>query len=122
MVLANQESSMSAKAKWPPATQMQAQAARSTSVPLAMARPETRAAQRIEVESTTIHGEIPPVHSEYEAGISPPLAWRGVEGARSYALVMEDSDATSVKPFVHWVAWNIPADTTALPEGLQEQS
>ena len=31
---------------------------------------------------------------------------------------MEDPDAAKPKPFVHWVAWNIPADVTALPEGL----
>lgn len=24
-------------------------------------------------------------------------------------------------PFVHWLAWNIPAGVTQLPEGLQEQ-
>jgi Raf kinase inhibitor-like YbhB/YbcL family protein len=26
-----------------------------------------------------------------------------------------------VTPFVHWLAWNIPATVTHLPEGLQEQ-
>lgn len=38
--------------------------------------------------------------------------------ARSYALIMEDPDAANVKPFIHWVAYNIPASTLALPEGL----
>ncbi|MYM66987.1 YbhB/YbcL family Raf kinase inhibitor-like protein [Pseudoduganella sp. FT55W] len=33
---------------------------------------------------------------------------------------MEDPDAPN-KPFVHWLAWNIPAGVTSLPEGLQEQ-
>jgi Raf kinase inhibitor-like YbhB/YbcL family protein len=112
---------MSTKPKWPPPGQMQAQAARGTNVPLALARPETRADKRIEVKSATIRGEIPAIHSEYADGISPEITWNGVDGARSYALVMEDPDATTVKPFVHWVAWNIPPDTTALPEGLQEQ-
>ncbi len=112
---------MSAKPKWPPASQMQAQMARGTNVPLALARPETRAEKRINVTSPSIHGEIPPIHSEYEDGISPPLAWNTVDGARSYALVMEDLDATAIKPFVHWLAWNIPASTTELPQGLQVQ-
>ena len=35
---------------------------------------------------------------------------------------MEDPDAKPITPFVHWVAWNIPGSTTALPEGLQEQA
>jgi Raf kinase inhibitor-like YbhB/YbcL family protein len=34
---------------------------------------------------------------------------------------MEDPDAKPALPFVHWVAWNIPADVTRLPEGVQEQ-
>jgi Raf kinase inhibitor-like YbhB/YbcL family protein len=112
---------MAEKPRWPPASQMRAQPERGTNVPLALSRPETRAERRIEVKSTTIRGEIPPVHSEYAEGVSPALAWNNVEGAKSYALVMEDPDAHSVKPFVHWVAWNIPGNTTALPEGLQEQ-
>ena len=41
--------------------------------------------------------------------------------ARSYALVVEDPDAKTITPFVHWVAWNIPASVTSLPEGVQEQ-
>ena len=31
---------------------------------------------------------------------------------------MEDPDAKRVKPFVHWVAYDIPADSTGLPLGL----
>ena len=34
---------------------------------------------------------------------------------------MEDPDATSPKPVIHWVMWNIPAATTALPSGLNER-
>jgi Raf kinase inhibitor-like YbhB/YbcL family protein len=59
-------------------------------------------------------------YSEYAEGVSPPLSWGAVNGAKSYALVMEDPDAPQ-KPFVHWLAWNIPASVTSLPEGLQEQ-
>ncbi len=53
--------------------------------------------------------------------MSPPLAWSPVNGAKSYAIIAEDPDAKPIKPFVHWVAWNIPADVTKLPEGVQEQ-
>ncbi|MGY0556436.1 YbhB/YbcL family Raf kinase inhibitor-like protein [Lysobacter sp. A421] len=57
-------------------------------------------------------------HSAYGEDISPALAWQPVEGARTYALVMEDPDADRPAPYVHWVAWNIPAGATSLPEGL----
>lgn len=60
-------------------------------------------------------------HSEYADGVSPWLTWTAVPGARSYALVMEDPDAASVQPFVHWGAWNIPTLVTLLPEELHEQ-
>ena len=65
---------------------------------------------------------MPPRHSEYHDGVSPALSWTPVPNAKSYALVMEDPDASPVKPAVHWVAWNIPATANSLPEGLQEQA
>jgi Raf kinase inhibitor-like YbhB/YbcL family protein len=64
---------------------------------------------------------IPAQYSEYADGVSPPVRWNAVEGAAAYALIVEDPDAKQIKPFTHWLAWNIPATTTELPEGLQEQ-
>ncbi len=62
---------------------------------------------------------------------SPPLEWTGVpDGAVSIALVMASDQLLDVrvldplpgKPIVetwsHWVIWNIPAETTALPVGV----
>ena len=52
---------------------------------------------------------------------SPPLAWTPVPGAASYAVVVEDADAGDKElglPFVHWLAWNIPRNAKALPEGV----
>lgn len=106
-----------------PATAMLEQTSRGIGVPLALQRVSPARAERITVRSPTIaEGEpIPPRHSEYADGVSPGLGWSAVEGARSYAIIVEDPDARPVTPFVHWVAWNIPATTTALPPGLQEQ-
>jgi len=106
-----------------PATAMQQQAKAGTGVPLALARVETSTSAPLQVSSTAVAAgaSIPRRHSEYADGVSPPLSWTAVEGARSYALIMEDPDAKPITPFIHWVAWNIPAGVTALPEGLQEQ-
>lgn len=107
----------------PPAGPMQEQAKKGIGVPVAMQRAETQAKGALTVSSPSIKPKapIPRQHSEYFDGVSPALAWTPVEGAKSYALIMEDPDAKPITPFVHWVAWNIPSATTSLPEGLQEQ-
>lgn len=107
----------------PPATEMLRQAGQGIGVPLAAQRDETRTEAGIELTSPsfTSNGPIPQRHSDYADGVAPALRWSAVKGANSYAIIMEDPDAKPITPFVHWVAWNIPADVTALPEGLQEQ-
>ncbi|UHQ20053.1 YbhB/YbcL family Raf kinase inhibitor-like protein [Lysobacter sp. KIS68-7] len=60
---------------------------------------------------------IPAKYSAYHENVSPALKWEAVAGAKSYALIVEDPDAPTPTPFVHWVAWNIPATTTSLAEG-----
>lgn len=50
--------------------------------------------------------------------VSPSLSWKGVPaGAKSIALIMDDPDAPG-RTFVHWVFFNIPANTQNLPEGV----
>jgi Raf kinase inhibitor-like YbhB/YbcL family protein len=88
---------------------------------MALQRVGANAKNPIKVSSPAIHGNMQKVQSEYGEGVSPELWWDRVEGAKSYALILEDPDAPSPTPFVHWVAYNIPADRTSLPEGLQEQ-
>jgi Raf kinase inhibitor-like YbhB/YbcL family protein len=36
-------------------------------------------------------------------------------------VLVQDPDARPVAPFVHWLAWNIPASVTRLDEGIQAQ-
>ena len=64
---------------------------------------------------------MPEKYSGYSNGPSPDLAWSGAPPAtRTYVLIMEDPDAKAVapEPFVHWIAYNIPAMTMTLPEGI----
>lgn len=50
--------------------------------------------------------------------LSPQLDWSGVpSGARSLALVVSDPDAPG-GTFIHWVLYNLPPQTSGLPEGV----
>ena len=51
--------------------------------------------------------------------ISPALEWAGVPAnAVSVVVVCEDPDAPMPEPIVHWIAYNIPARLSELPEGF----
>ena len=67
--------------------------------------------------------DIPRNYTGEGEDISPPLSWSNTpEGARSFALICHDPDAPLVTPgaygFVHWVLYNIPAETRSLPENI----
>jgi Raf kinase inhibitor-like YbhB/YbcL family protein len=95
--------------------------AASHSTPIALRREPTPAASGIQVSSPRLHTDapIPARYTDYGEGRSPALRWSEVGGARSYALLVEDPDAPSAQPFVHWLAWNIPADTRELPDDVR---
>ena len=67
-------------------------------------------------------GKIPSKYTCQGDDIAPPLAWRDVPAnARSLVLIVDDPDAPDPKApkmtWVHWVLFNLPPDTTGLPEG-----
>jgi len=63
-------------------------------------------------------GMIPRKYTCDGSDVSPPLAWSGVpEGTQSIALISDDPDAP-MGTWVHWVIFNIPADTSELPENV----
>src|SRR5258708_830732 len=67
------------------------------------------------------NGHIPAKYTCEGEDISPPLAWEGVpNGAKSLVLIIDDPDAPDPKApkmvWVHWVVYNIPPETRALPE------
>ena len=60
---------------------------------------------------------IPSRHSCEGEDVSPPLRWSNVpEGARSLALVVDDSDAPG-GVFTHWIAWGLDPAAEGLGEG-----
>lgn len=75
------------------------------------------------LSSSTIppNGKIPKQYTGGD-GKSPPLTWTGEPAnTQSYALLMDDPDAPS-GDFVHWLAWNIPAQEHALPEDVAHRA
>jgi Raf kinase inhibitor-like YbhB/YbcL family protein len=56
------------------------------------------------------------------AAVSPALAWTNAPaGTQSFALVMHDPDTAARKGLtdtLHWLAFNIPATSATLPEGV----
>ncbi len=63
-------------------------------------------------------GRIPRIYTGEGKDISPPLGWSGVpEKTREIALICDDPDAPTPKPWVHWVAYKIPAASPGLKEG-----
>ena len=90
--------------------------------PLAQDVPATKSEMKLDVSSPVFgNGEkIPAAHSAYDQNFSPALRWSGApDGTKSFVLMMEDPDAkVTPLPVLHWIAWNIPGSTFALPEGI----
>jgi Raf kinase inhibitor-like YbhB/YbcL family protein len=62
---------------------------------------------------------IPPKFTGDGRDLSPPLQWTPPpEGTRELALIVDDPDAPTPEPWVHWVLYKIPQGTTSLPEGI----
>jgi Raf kinase inhibitor-like YbhB/YbcL family protein len=62
---------------------------------------------------------IPEEYTDYGRGKSIPLSWSDPPpGTRSMAIIMDDPDAKTPRPYVHWLIYNIPANTKTLGAGL----
>lgn len=66
------------------------------------------------------HGQaVPRKHSGDGDDVSPALQWTGApQDTRELALIVDDPDAPTPEPWVHWVIYGIPATQTQLPEGI----
>ena len=77
----------------------------------------------IEVSSPAFEdgATIPKRYTGEGEDVSPPLKWGSLpHGTKEIALICEDPDAPTRKPFVHWVAYKFPADRKGLLEGSAE--
>lgn len=75
----------------------------------------------ISSEAFKENGTIPDEYTCEGEDISPPLSWQGLPaGTKSIALIADDPDAPG-RAFVHWVIYNIPANTQKLAKGIPGQ-
>jgi Raf kinase inhibitor-like YbhB/YbcL family protein len=73
---------------------------------------------RIESGAIDPDGSIGRPYTDDGTGLSPPLSWHGVPwNALSLALVIEDADSPTLVPFVHLLAWKLPARYRAFDAG-----
>jgi len=88
---------------------------------LASDRPDMAKAQMVLVSSPALSpgGPIALAYSAYGKNQLPPLSWSALPaGTQSLAVIVEDPDASTPQPFVHWTAWNIAPTAHGLPDGL----
>ena len=58
--------------------------------------------------------------SANEPNISPPIAWDNVpDGVVTFALIVDSLEGVKDGERVHWVIWNLPADTRELTENVE---
>jgi Raf kinase inhibitor-like YbhB/YbcL family protein len=79
------------------------------------------ATMKLTVRSTAFDAgqRIPKKHTGEGEDVSPALAWSDVPaGTVELALIMDDPDAPTPAPWVHWVLYKLPAKTTGLTEGV----
>jgi Raf kinase inhibitor-like YbhB/YbcL family protein len=79
----------------------------------------TRVGATIELTSGSFGNNsiIPTKYTCDGADVSPPLTWKTrASGVESFALVMYDADTPQY--FTHWILFNIPSNSTSLPENL----
>jgi len=79
------------------------------------------ATHKILVESPALQNDrpIPRDYTPDGRNVSPPLIWRDVPSlTRELAVIVEDTDAGSPPPYVHWLIYKIPPTAKGLPEGV----
>jgi Raf kinase inhibitor-like YbhB/YbcL family protein len=93
----------------------------SSSPPASQPRKEATVPAKIILQSSAFaqNETVPRKHTGDGDDKSPPLSWSGVPaGTKELALIVDDPDAPTPTPWVHWVLYGIPLETASLPEGI----
>ncbi len=76
------------------------------------------------IDSPVFHHQeaIPAVYTCEGRDLAPPLTWQNApSGTKSLVLIVDDPDAPDPKApkitWVHWLVYNLPADSQGLAEG-----
>jgi Raf kinase inhibitor-like YbhB/YbcL family protein len=73
---------------------------------------------KVESSAFTDGQPIPQKYTCQGTDVSPGLTWSGApQNTKAFALIVDDPDAP-VGTWVHWVFYNLPTQTHALPEGV----
>lgn len=92
---------------------------------LAWANPDLATSRELSVRSDAFENgaSIPAKYSGDGQNVSPPLSWSMVpEGTQALVLIVEDPDAPTPNPFVHWLLYGIPADLRGVPEDVPREA
>ena len=93
-------------------------AATTPNPPTAQTPPGATAAIKLTSSAFADSQPIPRQHTCSGINISPPLEWTGIpKSAKTIAIVADDADAPG-GTWVHWVIYNLPADTIGMVENL----
>lgn len=82
--------------------------------------PAENAPHRMKISSSSFKEKemIQPTYTCDGSDTVPPLSFSEVpNGVESFAIIMDDPDATGGKTFTHWNIWNIPPETREIQEG-----
>jgi Raf kinase inhibitor-like YbhB/YbcL family protein len=91
---------------------------------LAQDRVISRAVGTLQVTSPVVNaeGDLPLVYTGYGKSTSFPISWSPVPDAKAYAVVVEELDPALRRVITYWVAYNIPAETTALGHAIHTKA
>jgi Raf kinase inhibitor-like YbhB/YbcL family protein len=84
-------------------------------------QPAGGSTMQLTVRSTAFEAgqAIPKKYTGEGTDVSPALSWSGAPaGTVEFALILDDPDAPTAEPWVHWVIYKVPPTVTELKEGL----
>ena len=93
---------------------------RDTRAAVAQSAAQKPAEAKLQLTSSSFEADsaLPAKYSCDGTGVSPALAWNDPPaGTQSFALVVDDPDVPT-KTVVHWLIYDLPPATRALPEGV----